>query len=121
MAGSSLIELPLPDHRPSPFPFNPSYSLLFGTRYFRWGLHRVHRRGTPLILLFHLTDLSEPMPANRLTGWKSRIFTLSNLSGPTKLARCQKMLDLIRERFRILTTQDLIDEWRAQHFAAKAQ
>src|SRR5689334_15670682 len=70
-----LTELPLPDHRPSPVPFSPSYSLLFGLPYFRWGLSRACRTGAPLVLLFHLTDLADPMPSDRFNGWRSRIFT----------------------------------------------
>src|SRR5262249_23510115 len=68
--GNHLTELPLPDHRPSPIPFSPSYSLLFGVPYFRWGLTRAYRTGAPLVLLFHLTDLADPLPPERLTGWK---------------------------------------------------
>ena len=35
-----LLELPMPDYGPLPFPFHPSYSLLLGQRYFTWGLRR---------------------------------------------------------------------------------
>lgn len=108
--GKPLWELPLLDHRPSPFPFNPSYSLLFGARYFRWGLERFRRRGIPLVFLFHLTDVADPMPPERLNGWRSRILTLSNLSQEKKLSGCRRMLNLVSQRFRITTTRALIDE-----------
>jgi hypothetical protein len=114
LRGSALLELPLPDHRPSPFPFNPSYSLLFGTRYFSWGLERFRRSGMPLVLLFHLIDAADPMPHDRLNGLKSRVFTLSILSSERKLASCQKMLDLVRRHYQIATTKTLIDEWSAK-------
>ena len=110
---NALTELPLPDHRPSPVPFSPSYSLLCGLPYFRWGLKRARRTGAPLVLLFHLTDLADPMPPDRLNGWKSRIFTLSNLSGGTKLERCQEMLDLTAKWYRIVSTTALMEHLHA--------
>lgn len=113
--GNRIMEIPLPDHRPSPIPFSPSYSLLFGLPYFRWGLNRAHRTGTPLVLLFHLTDLADPLPRDRLLHWQSRIFTLSNLSGETKLRRCQQMLDLVANRYRILPTAALIEHLHAKN------
>ena len=59
----ALIELPLPPHAPLPFPFHASYSLVLGNWYFRLGLARHRKSGAPLVLLFHLTDLAEPLPA----------------------------------------------------------
>jgi hypothetical protein len=106
--GSRLLELPLPDHRPSPFPFSPSYSLLFGERYFRWGLQRTRKRGRPLTLLFHLIDLADPLPRERLTGIASRLFTLSNMSAARKAERCQRMLDLVKERYTIRSTHEFL-------------
>jgi hypothetical protein len=106
--GSELIELPLPDYRPSPFPFNPSYSLLFGERYFRWGLGRTRKRGRPLTLLFHLIDLADPLPRERLTGIASRLFTLSNMSARRKAERCQRMLDLVKEHYTIRSTREFL-------------
>lgn len=104
-----ITELPLPDHRPSPVPFSPSYSLLLGLPYFRWGVARSCRSGVPLVLLFHLTDLSDPLPAERLNGWQSRIFTLSNLSGGAKLERCQRMLDLVAASYHVISTTALME------------
>jgi hypothetical protein len=105
--GSPLIELPLPDHRPSPFPFSPSYSLLFGERYFRWGLERCARARRPFVLLFHLIDLADPIPRERHFGM-SRLFTLSYMSARQKMARCQKMLDLVKSRFVCSSTSELL-------------
>ncbi len=110
VAGSALVELPLPDHRPSPVPFNPSYGLFLGMPYFRWGLRRAARRGRPLVLLFHLIDLADPLPADRLPGWKMRLFTLSGMSGEAKRRSCQEMLDLTRQHFRLTTTASLLQE-----------
>lgn len=105
---SAFMELPLPDHRPSPFPFNPSYSLILGLNYFRWGLKRMIGRGTPLVLLFHLIDVANPLPRERLNGFKSRLFTLSIISREQKLARCKVMLDLVSRHYRLTTTSALI-------------
>jgi peptidoglycan/xylan/chitin deacetylase (PgdA/CDA1 family) len=118
--GSEFLELPLPDHRPWPVPFNPSYSHLTGLTYFRWGLKRAHRRGLPLVMLFHLIDFSDPLPAGQLRGWKSRIATLSNISGEKKRRGCQQMLDEIKARYRIVPTCDLIAEVESQLAAAPA-
>lgn len=110
--GRPLVEWPMPDHRPFPLPFNPSYSLLVGDWLFRTGLARFRRTGRPLALLFHLIDLAEPLPAARLRGLSSRIFTLSTMSSAEKRARCQRMLDLARREYRLMTTTEAIDEWR---------
>ena len=110
--GSPFVEWTMPDYRPFPVPFNPSYSLLIGTWYFRQGLRRYRRSARPLAMLFHLIDLSEPLPADRLRGVSSRVFTLSTASAARKLQRCQQMLDLVRSQYRIMTTADAIDEWR---------
>jgi peptidoglycan/xylan/chitin deacetylase (PgdA/CDA1 family) len=106
---SALVEISLPDYRPSPFPFSPSYSLLFGLSYFRWGLDRFRKYGTPMVLLFHLTDFADPLPRERLGGWQSRVFTLSNLNRGTKLTRCQQMLDLVVHRYQIVSTEVLLN------------
>jgi len=108
--GTSLIELPLPDYRPLPFPFNPSYSLLFGPSYFQLGLKRFLRSGAPLVLLFHLIDVADPIAPDRLKGLTRRLFTLSILSGQRKLERCQKMLDLVRQHYTLTTTPCLLEE-----------
>ncbi len=110
LAGRELIELPLPDHRPSPVPFSPSYALLLGERYFRWGVERHLRGGRPLAMLFHLTDLADPMPRERLRGFAPRLYTLSLLSARTKRERCQRMLDIVRERYEIVPTADVLRE-----------
>lgn len=111
---SSLFELPLPDHRPSPVPFNPSYSLLFGMNYFRWGLERQRSRLLPVVFLFHLIDVAAPLPPEMLRNWKSKILTLSALSQERKLRRCGEMLDLLCGSFRVSTTEALIDEYRTK-------
>lgn len=108
--GLSLIELPLPDHRPSPVPFNPSYAHLFGTGYFSWGVGRAARQERPLVVLFHLIDVAAPLPAGRVRGWRGKLFTLSYQSEAAKIRRSERMLELVTSRFRITTTPALLDE-----------
>ncbi len=111
VAGSSFVEWPMPDHRPFPLPFNPSYALVLGDWLFRGGLRRFRARGGALSLLFHLIDLADPLPADRLLGLSSKIFTLSNLRAESKRTRCQSMLDQVKAAYRILTTKEAIAEW----------
>lgn len=112
LAERSLVEWSMPDHRPFPLPFNPSYSLLLGGWLFRSGVERFRRNGRPLALLFHLIDLADPLPPSRLRGLSSKIFTLSTLSAAAKRTRCQAMLDRVRDTYRIMTTSEAIAEWR---------
>lgn len=110
--GSDFVEWPMPDHRPFPLPFNPSYSLLLGDWLFRGGIRRFRAGGGPLSLLFHLIDFSEPLAADRLRGLASKVFTLSSLTAEEKRGRCQGMYRLVRENYRIMTTYEAIAEWR---------
>lgn len=103
-----LMELPLPDHRPFPFPFNPSYSLLLGRTYYRMGLRRNRGKRTPLFLLFHLIDLAEPLGATQLGPRFSRLFTLSSLSAERKRDACQWMLDRLRREYVVTPTEELV-------------
>ena len=111
--GSDFVEWPMPDHRPFPLPFNPSYSLLLGDWLFRRGMLRFRAGGRPLSLLFHLIDFSEPLSADRLRGLSSRVFTLSTMGAARKRAHCQSMLDLVRHNYRVMTTHEAIAEWRS--------
>ncbi len=113
LSDRDFVEWSMPDHRPFPLPFNPSYSLLLGGWLFRSGVDRFRRSGRPLTLLFHLIDLADPLPASRLVGLKSRIFTLSTMSAARKRERCQVMLDQVRRHYRITTTAEAIANWRA--------
>jgi hypothetical protein len=108
-AGNPIVEVPLPDHRPFPVPFTPSYALVIGRPYFHWGLSRAAGAGCPFVLLFHLIDLADPLPSGGL-GWKLRLFTLSSLSAAEKRRRCQQMLDATRRRYRLITTAALLEE-----------
>ena len=74
-----LVEIPMPDHKPLPLPFHPSYSLVIGLWYFRLGLKRFRQTGASLSLLFHLTDLADPLPAGSLQSWRQSLFTLSHI------------------------------------------
>jgi len=106
--GLALGELPLPDHRPSPVPFNPSYAILMGMPYFRWGVRRVARRGLPLVLLFHLIDFAAPLPREVVPGARGRVYTLSTHRQRTKLGRCQTVLDELRRGFAVCSTKTLV-------------
>jgi peptidoglycan/xylan/chitin deacetylase (PgdA/CDA1 family) len=108
-----LLELPMPAYAPLPVPFHPSYSLILGNGYFRMGIRRVRRTKAPLVLLFHLTDFADPLPTAELPGWKAKIYTLSFLSREEKLRRCARMLDLVRQHYRIVNTADLVIDTRA--------
>lgn len=121
IAGSSFVEWPLPDHRPFPFPFNPSYALVLGDWLFRQGVQRFRGGALPFSLLFHLIDLADPLGAGRLRGVSSRIFTLSTLSARRKRERCQRMLALVREHYRIVTAEVAIAEWRSRLAEAAAE
>ncbi len=103
-----VLELPLPDYAPAPFPFHPSYALLLGEPYFAWGLRRQRRRGAPLVLLFHLADFAEPLERSLRHGLRSSVYTLSLLDAATKRRRCQRMLDRVREGFELTTTEQLV-------------
>ncbi len=106
--GLGLGELSLPDHRPSPVPFNPSYAILLGMPFFRWGVRRVARRGLPLVLLFHLIDFAAPLPRGSVPGLRGRVYTLSTHRQRTKLARCQTVIDELRRGFDICSTRELL-------------
>ena len=103
-----LMELPMPGYDLLPFPFHPSYSLVLGTWYFRLGLRRFHRWGAPLVLLFHLTDFSDPLRPDRLPGRKARLFTLSHLKGAPKRRRCAEMVNLVQSHYRIVDSTELL-------------
>jgi hypothetical protein len=109
-----LIELPLPAHRPLPFSFHPSYSLVLGLRYFRWGLARFNRSGAPLVLLFHLIDFSDPLPRSQASGWSQRIFTLSHVSGARKRDGCRRMLEAVARACDITDTSNIVNRTMQQ-------
>ena len=109
---SPVVELPLPGYRPLPFPFHPSYAQLLGLRYFELGLSRFERSGDPLVLLFHLIDFAEPLGAERLCGWKSRLYTLSHRSAEAKRERCQQIVDRVGRSFDFVTTEALLEAQR---------
>jgi peptidoglycan/xylan/chitin deacetylase (PgdA/CDA1 family) len=106
LLGGSLLELPMP--RSAPLPFHPSYSLVLGTRYFRARLARAARGGAPLVMLFHLTDLADPLASSDLPTLRARFFTLSWLSRERKTRRCARMLAALRERYELTATSALI-------------
>jgi peptidoglycan/xylan/chitin deacetylase (PgdA/CDA1 family) len=106
----ALVELPLPGYAPLPFPFHASYSLVLGNWYFRLGLQRHRRCGAPLVLLFHLTDLADPLPAAMLRGPKTRFFTLSHLDGARKQMACARIIDEVKKHYRLVDTDTLLAE-----------
>lgn len=104
----SLIELPLPGYSPLPFPFHASYSLVLGTWYFRLGLHQFRKTSAPLVLLFHLTDLADPLPRSMVGSWKKRFFTLSHLDGSNKQEKCIRIIRQAADNYRLVTTSTLL-------------
>ena len=108
---NALIELPLPEHWPSPFPVTPSYAMVLGKQYYRWGFNRYERTKRPLVLLFHLIDFAAPLPAHLVPGWKLRLFTLSTIDARAKRQRCQEILDEVRRTYRLMTTTALVREF----------
>jgi peptidoglycan/xylan/chitin deacetylase (PgdA/CDA1 family) len=109
----ALIELPLPRYAPLPFPFHASYSLVLGNWYFRLGLRRHRQSGAPLVLLFHLTDLANPLPAAMRRNWKNTFFTLSHLDGREKQRRSARMLEQVAQHYRLVDTGTLLSETAA--------
>ncbi|MGH9769014.1 MAG: polysaccharide deacetylase family protein [Blastocatellia bacterium] len=113
LADRRLVELPMPAYRPLPFPFHPCYSLVMGVWYFRLGLRRFRRVGAPLTLLFHLTDFADPVPEDYLPNPLAKIYTLSHLSGETKLRRCERMLEMVRREYQLVSAAQLLDQTAA--------
>jgi len=111
----AMIELPLPCYAPLPFPFHASYSLVLGFWYFRLGLQPHRRSGAPLVLLFHLTDLADPLPRRLRHGWKSTFFTLSWLTGTSKKRCCARILAEAARHYRLVDSAVLIDEAVSQN------
>ncbi|MHC5065229.1 MAG: polysaccharide deacetylase family protein [Planctomycetota bacterium] len=105
--GSNLTEIPMPAHRPLPFPFHASYGLVLGSWYFRRGLRRFRKTAAPLVWLLHLTDLADPMPTSMLRGLQTKFFTLSHMAGRKKRARCQDMLETITKAYRLVDSRTL--------------
>lgn len=108
MAGELLAELPLPGYSTFPMPFHPSYSLIAGLWYFRLGVRWWLRTGAPLVLLFHLTDMADPLPSERLQTWAAKLFTLSHLTAEYKRRQCEHMLTALQENYRIVNTRSLL-------------
>jgi peptidoglycan/xylan/chitin deacetylase (PgdA/CDA1 family) len=106
----AMVELPLPAYAPMPFPFHASYSLVLGNWYFRLGLARHRRNGAPLVLLFHLTDLADPLPAAMRRNWKNTFFTLSHMKGAEKQLCCERMLESVARHYRLTDTSTLLSE-----------
>lgn len=109
IASGKLMELPLPSASPLPFPFHPCFSLVLGMRYFRGALNRFSRQGVPLVFLFHLTDFADPLPEHLTRPLGRRLYTLSYLPAEKKLTQCRRMLHFVRERFRVVTTTELLE------------
>jgi len=105
-----MVELPLPRYAPLPFPFHASYSLVLGNWYFRLGLARHRRSNAPLVLLFHLTDLADPLPAGMRRSWKNTFFTLSHMQGAEKQRRSMRMLESVARHYRLTDTSTLLLE-----------
>ncbi|MHC4464503.1 MAG: hypothetical protein ACYS30_24195, partial [Planctomycetota bacterium] len=64
----------------------------------------------PFILLFHLTDLAEPLANERLPNWKAKLFTLSHMNAEYKRLRCEQMLELVKRNYQLVNTIDLLEQ-----------
>ncbi len=117
LAAGGLLELPLPAYAPLPLPFHASYALVLGEWYFRLGLGRFRRTGAPAILVYHLTDLADPLPAGRLPGLRGRFYTLSHLSAARKREVCGRLLGRLRRDYELGSTEDLVARARSEHDA----
>ncbi|MEM7236104.1 MAG: polysaccharide deacetylase family protein, partial [Planctomycetota bacterium] len=105
-----FVEMPLPESG-LPFPFHPSYSLLLGNAYFNWGLGKFAKKKLPLVLLLHLTDFADPLPRERRKGpqsFKKKVFTLSNKSAATKRSKLKGMIESVRRKFELTTTDQVL-------------
>jgi len=105
-----LIELPMPSHRPAPFPFHPSYGQVLGGWYSRWRLNAFRRSGNPLVLLFHLADFAAPLAKSELKGHKSKIYTQSHLSQRSKLRHCEEVIEQVKALYDTTTTDRLVEQ-----------
>ncbi|RDD62291.1 carbamoyltransferase C-terminal domain-containing protein [Ferruginivarius sediminum] len=114
-----LVELPLPINRVTGLPFHPSYSLILGQGYFRRSLSAYARARLPVVLLFHLIDFAEPLPSDRLAGFKSRILTLSHRSAAAKRRQCRKVIEHVRESFDIVETSALLRNMNSEQQMSK--
>ncbi len=108
VANSPLLELPLPMHAPLPLPFHPSYSLVLGDWHFHAGLKRFLVTRAPLVLLFHLTDFADPLPAAERPNWAATFYTLSFLSAARKHECCQRMLGWAMRDYQLTDTAQLL-------------
>jgi len=106
--GQPLVELPLPPQGLMPFPFHPSYSLIIGTWYFRLGLRNARAGRAPLVVLFHLTDLAEPLSAAGALDPRKRLWTISHLSSATKRRRCHAIMTAVAQRYTVVSTSSLL-------------
>lgn len=106
----ALLELPLPAHARLPLPFHPSYSLVLGEGYFRLGVARSTSGTGPFILLFHLIDFADPLPAHLLNGAAQRLYTLSFRSGPRKRAACRRMLAVVANTYTFVSTRRVVQD-----------
>lgn len=112
--GAALLELPMPEYRPLPLPFHPSYSLVLGGWYLAAGLKLAGRSGAPLVLLLHLTDLAAPLPAARLSGPAQRLFTISHRTQAAKRAHLDRAIARVRAAYSLTTTEALVQAHRRE-------
>jgi peptidoglycan/xylan/chitin deacetylase (PgdA/CDA1 family) len=105
-----LWELPIPVYKLISLPFHPCYGLVLGHWFFRIGLRKFRQTKAPFILLFHLTDLAEPLANERLPNWKAKLFTLSHMNAEYKRLRCEQMLELVKRNYQLVNTIDLLEQ-----------
>jgi peptidoglycan/xylan/chitin deacetylase (PgdA/CDA1 family) len=108
LASRTLVELPVPRTGRWLPPFHPSYSLVLGDWFFRRGIASWAREQAPFVMLFHLTDFAEPLPATVPGNWSRRLYTLSHLAAADKRDRCLDMIASARQYFTFTTTEHLL-------------
>jgi peptidoglycan/xylan/chitin deacetylase (PgdA/CDA1 family) len=109
IAGSPMLEVPLPPRGALPLPFHPSYALVLGAWYFRLGAARALAAPGPFVLLFHLIDFADPVPSALLSGAAQRLFTLSHREGESKSDHCRRMLGHVQSRYEVTTTRAIVE------------
>lgn len=119
-AYGGLLELPLPGPMPLGSPIGPSFALAFGMPAFTWAMARAARRAAPTVLLFHLIDFAAPLERPFRDGARMSLFTLSTRSEESKRAACTRMLDIVRERFHLTSTQELLATFSQSKVTAAA-
>ena len=61
------------------------------------------------MLLYHLIDFADPLPAASVRGWAQRLYTLSFLRGERKRDRCRRMLEAVQSAYHVTDTRAIVN------------